>query len=361
MDLDLSKLFKGATINISINANMDAEAVKMFMQLLGNSANIKVNTTTTEKTAETSERQQTSNSQSNENKSNSEAGKKSDDMFDIAAVCKTIREYAELAKSGEDIKDTSAIMAEEINKMTNGRVHVFLGTIGRYHAILPNFIKTPEVCAMFRKDGKRGGWAGWLQFDKMEDVLRNAFTNHEIAEIVERHSTTLAGQKRAKCHKNSGYSQGTYGRVRPGSMMMRMRCKKGSDELAPMVIDAELARDLFEKGYTHVTIGSLSKNDVPVENSKYINLIFKKEKNRTRKEAKHKTMSRLHPYGLNKSAEDAEHRITTYAINGDAFQRTILNFFNETCTGLKECMFKLVPTGNENEHGVAYRIEKATA
>jgi hypothetical protein len=144
-------------------------------------------------------------------------------------------------------------------------------------------------------------------------------------------------------------------------MMMRMRCKKGSNELAPMVIDAELARDLFEKGYTHVTIGSLSKNDVPVENSKYINLIFKKEKNRTRKEAKHKTMSRLHPYGLNKSAEDAEHRITTYAINGDAFQRTILNFFNETCTGLKECMFKLVPTGNENEHGVAYRIEKATA
>ena len=184
MDLDLSKLFNGATINISINANMDAEAVKMFMQLLGgNSANIKVNTTT-EKTAETSERQQTSHSQSKENKSNSEDEKKSDDMFDIAAVCKTIREYAELAKSGEDIKDTSAIMAEEINKMTNGRVHVFLGTIGRYHAILPNFIKTPEVCAMFRKDGKRGGWAGWLQFDKMEDVLSNAFTNQEITEIV---------------------------------------------------------------------------------------------------------------------------------------------------------------------------------
>ena len=97
MDLDLSKLFNGATINISINANMDAEAVKMFMQLLGgNSANIKVNTTT-KKTAKTPERQQTSNSQPNDNKSNSEDGKKSDDMFDVAAVCKTIRVYAEMA------------------------------------------------------------------------------------------------------------------------------------------------------------------------------------------------------------------------------------------------------------------------
>lgn len=362
MELDLSKIFNGATINISINANVDMETVKMILQLLGNSGNISINTTT-EKTGKTSNEHQTPGSQSTEKKTGSEDKKKSDGIFDIVAVCKTIREYAELAKSGEDVRDTSAIMADEIDKMTNGRVRVFFGTIGRYHAIVPNFSKTPEVAALYYNQERNNKWGGWVSLDKMEDVLRNSFTNPTVSDSAdheEHESTTLAGQKRAKCHKNSGYSQGTYYRVRPGSMMMRMRCKKGSDELAPMVIDAALAKDLFDKGYTHVTIGTLSKNDVPVENSKYINLIFKKEKNRTRKEAKHKTMSRLHPYGINKSAEDVENRITTYAINGDAFQRTILNYFNETCTGLKECMFKLVPTGKENERGVAYRIEKAT-
>ena len=136
---------------------------------------------------------------------------------------------------------------------------------------------------------------------------------------------------------------------------MRMRCHKNSNVLAPMVIDSELADQLFTDGYTHVKIGMPSKGNVPVANPQSINLIFSKEDVRTRAERKSKDKSRLHPYG--KSSKDRNAN-STYCINGDAFQRTILNFFGDSCTGLEERLYKLVQTGNEKNGRIGYRIEK---
>jgi hypothetical protein len=43
---------------------------------------------------------------------------------------------------------------------------------------------------------------------------------------------------------------------------------------------------------------------------------------------------------------------------GDAFQRTILNFFGDSCKGLEERVYKLVQTGDEKNGRIGYRIEK---
>jgi hypothetical protein len=147
-------------------------------------------------------------------------------------------------------------------------------------------------------------------------------------------------------------------------MMMRMRCHKNSNELAPMVIDSKLARQMYNDGYTYVSLGAedkemsarMTNKVVDLMQSRTINLIFKKEATRTRAPRRSDRVSRLHPYG--KGGKNRS-RNSTFCINGDAFQRTILNWFGETCIGQKECFFRLVPTGKENPNGVSYRIEQA--
>jgi hypothetical protein len=186
----------------------------------------------------------------------------------------------------------------------------------------------------------------------MEDVLKAAFTNEQDEEKI---STTVLGGPRAKSHRSNGYRQGSYRRVKPGSMMMRMRCHKNSNVLAPMVIDSALADQLFTDGFTHVKIGMPSKDNVPVANPQSINLIFSKEDVRTRAERKSKDKSRLHPYGKSGKNRNVN---STYCINGDAFQRTILNFFGDSCKGLEERVYKLVQTGDEKNGRIGYRIEK---
>ena len=265
------------------------------------------------------------------------------------AVCKTIREYAAFVQNGENIDEVSALMRDEVSKMTNGRITVYFGHFARYHVLMPNFRNTPEVKALFQ-DKKH--WLGWVPFNKMEDVLRAAFTNEHEEEKI---STTVLGGPRAKSHRSNGYHQGSYRRVKPGSMMMRMRCHKNSNVLAPMVIDSALADQLFADGYTHVKIGMPSKDNVPVANPQSINLIFSKEDVRTRAERKSKDKSRLHPYGKSGKNRNVN---STYCINGDAFQRTILNFFGDSCKGLEERVYKLVQTGDEKNGRIGYRIEK---
>lgn len=355
--MEENKNSNGVTINLNFNVSIEAEAVKTVVDFLrsGNilsTVNININPTE-DATAPRQKRKYTRKNSGKESVSTTASDNKNSesahDDLDIMAVCKTIREYAAFVQNGENVAEVSALMRDEVSKMTNGRITVYLGLFGRNHALMPNFRNTPEVKALFR-DKKH--WLGWVLFNKMEDVLSAAFTNEQDEEKI---STTVLGGPRQKVHRPNGCRHGSYLRVKPGSMMMRMRCHKNSNVLAPMVIDSELADQLFTDGYTHVKIGMPSKYNAPVANPQSINLIFSKENVRTRAERKSKDKARLHPYG--KSTKDRKAN-STYCINGDAFQRTILNFFGDSCTGLEERLYKLVQTGNEKNGRIGYRIEK---
>ena len=355
--MEENKNSNGVTINLNFNASIEAEAVKTVVDFLRNwniPPTVNININPTEDAA--APRQKRKYTRKNNDKKSASAtasdnkkGESAYDGLDIMAVCKTIREYAAFVQNGENVSEVSALMRDEVSKMANGRITVYLGNFARHHVLMPNFRNTPEVKAMFQ--GKKR-WLGWVPFDKMEDVLKDAFTNKQDEEKI---STTVLGGPRAKSHRSNGYHQGSYLRVKPGSMMMRMRCHKNSNVLAPMVIDSALADQLFTDGYTHVKIGMPSKGNVPVANPQSINLIFSKEDVRTRAESKSKDKSRLHPYGKSSKNRNAN---STYCINGDAFQRTILNFFGDSCTGLEERLYKLVQTGNEKNGRIGYRIEK---
>lgn len=279
-------------------------------------------------------------------------------LIDIDAVCNAIREGITMIQNGEDLKVTSDLVAEEVRRLSENRITVYLARFGRYHMLMPNFRYTKEVVALYKNN-----WPGWVGVDKMKEVLVSAFCKASVNEPSEESTSVLSGT-RASGERTSGYKQGSYFRVKPGSMMMRMRCHKNSNELAPMVIDSKLARQMYNDGYTYVSIGSednrkiaeMTNKVVDLMQSRSINLIFKKEANRTRAPYKSPTISRLHPYG--KGGKNRS-RNSTFCINGDAFQRTILKWFNETCIGQKECFFKLVPTGKENPSGISYRIELA--
>lgn len=355
--MEENKNSNGVTINLNFNASIEAEAVKTVVDFLRNwnilpTVNININPTE-DAAAPRQKRKYTRRNSSKESVSTTASDNKNSesahDGLDIMAVCKTIREYAAFVQNGENVAEVSALMRDEVSKMTNGRITVYLGLFGRNHALMPNFRNTPEVKALFR-DKKH--WLGWVLFNKMEDVLSAAFTNEQDEEKI---STTVLGGPRQKVRRPNGCRHGSYLRVKPGSMMMRMRCHKNSNVLAPMVIDSELADQLFTDGYTHVKIGMPSKYNAPVANPQSINLIFSKENVRTRAERKSKDKARLHPYG--KSSKDRKAN-STYCINGDAFQRTILNFFGDSCTGLEERLYKLVQTGNEKNGRIGYRIEK---
>jgi hypothetical protein len=359
--MEENKNSNGMTINLNFSINIEDSAVKTLvdflrkwniLQTLGINSNPAENADG--KTAEEQKpapRQKRKYSRRNgAQKSGSAASENKDTEnpeINISAVCKTIREYAAFVQNGEDVNEVSALMRDEVSKMTNGRISVTFGRLGRYHTLIPNFLQTERVRAMFPQK-----WPGWVKFDRMFSVLNAAFTNEQEEEKI---STTVLGGPRAKSHRSNGYRQGSYQRIKPGSMMMRMRCHKNSNVLAPMVIDSALADQLFTDGYTHVKIGMPSKGNVPVVNPQSINLIFSKEDVRTRAERKSKDKSRLHPYG--KSSKDRNMN-STYCINGDAFQRTILNFFGDSCKGLEERVYKLVQTGDEKNGRIGYRIEK---
>jgi hypothetical protein len=270
-------------------------------------------------------------------------------MINIDAVCKSIRDAINMVKSGYDLKVTSDIMAEEVRGYSSNRIRVYLARFGRFQILMPNFRLTKEVAALYKHN-----WPGWVGVDKVKEVLVAAFCNSELTDPSDVSTSPLKGT-RAPGERPSGYKQGSYARIKPGSMMMRMRCHKNSNVLAPMVIDSALADQLFTDGYTHVKIGMPSKNNVPVANPQSINLIFSRETVRTRAEQKSKDKSRLHPYGKGGKNRSG---ISTYCINGDAFQRTILNFFGDSCKGLEERVYKLVQTGDEKNGRIGYRIEK---
>ena len=282
--MEENKNSNGVTINLNFNASIEAEAVKNVVDFLRNwnilpTVNININPTE-DAAAPRQKRKYTRRNSSKESVSTTASDNKNSesahDGLDIMAVCKTIREYAAFVQNDENVAEVSALMRDEVSKMTNGRITVYLGLFGRHHALMPNFRNTPEVKALFR-DKKH--WLGWVLFNKMEDVLSAAFTNEQDEEKI---STTVLGGPRQKVHRPNGCRHGSYLRVKPGSMMMRMRCHKNSNVLAPMVIDSELADQLFTDGYTHVKIGMPSKYNVPVANPQSINLIFSKENVRTR-------------------------------------------------------------------------------
>lgn len=280
---------------------------------------------------------------------------KKQNVIDIPAICNYIRECVNSVKEGDSIAEVSAALNSAVCKMSDGRLNVYLARFGRYHKVMPNFSKT---ATMMQKHG--GHWPGWVPVERVQDELQflneSSFVTESVAEIdvktrrLVKKSAPL--KKNAKFRKQRGYTQGSYQRVAKGSMLMRMRCHKDSTDMAPMVIDAQLAEKLFNDGYTHVKIGKLSRNNVPMANSRTINLIFTKEKERTAAEKNSDRLSRLRPYGKDGA------RVTTYAIGGDAFQKNILNYFGETCTGKDEKFFRLVQTGKENDKGIAYRIDQ---
>ena len=357
--MELSKVLNGITINVNIN--LSDEAVKMIAELLSNrqtSINNVVENIVKDadiespvdekKSAVRHSKRRNVGRKTRKNKTNAAERTQS---VDIEAVCATIREYAELVKNGVDVREASDAMHDKVMEMTDKRVDVYMANFGRYHILTPNFRFTQKVAAMYKRH-----WPGWVSLNEMESVLRDAFSRANIEDDPSYVSTTPLGGERAKSQRPTGYTQGSYKRVKRGSMMMRMRCHRGSNELAPMVIDATLGEQLFSNGYTHVKIGAPAKNQEPIANPKSISLIFTKEDVRTRAETKSKTKSRLHPYGKSHTKGD---RISTYAINGDAFQRSILKFFGDSCTGTSECFYRLVQAGKENEKGIAYRIEKA--
>ena len=210
-------------------------------------------------------------------------------LIDIDAVCNAIREGITMIQNGEDLKVTSDLVAEEVRRLSADRITVYLARFGRFHMLMPNFRHTKEVVALYKNN-----WPGWVSVDKVKEVLVSAFCRASVNEPSEKPTSILSGT-RASGERTSGYKQGSYFRVKPGSMMMRMRCHKNSNVLAPMVIDSALADQLFSDGYTHVKIGMPSKSSSDLANPQSINLIFSKEDVRTRAERKSKDKSRLHP------------------------------------------------------------------
>ena len=355
MEIDFSKLFGGITVNINVNITDDA--VKMLNSLLGNAAtkitvNNQSNTTAAEAPkAEATHVAEVAHEEAPTQEAPSQEATVQEEVktFDIKAVAKAIREYVALAQSGEDLNETSAIMTDEILKMTNGLVHVRLGAIGRCHNISTNFYGTKAIA-----DIKGKKWSGWIRTTDIEPTLEQAFADMS-AFVVHGEGDEffpLSG-KYSKCHKTFTQPKGSYTRVPAGSKLLRMRCHKNSDEMAPMIIDPEIARELFNESYTHVKIGATGKRIDGRLNSDSINLIFQKERVQTRAPKKSETISRLRPYGSHNGVP------TTYAIGGDAFQKSILRHFGETCQGMKECLFKIERTGNVTDKGIGYKITKA--
>ena len=361
--MDLQELLKNVTINVNINVGVDDETVQLLRQLLGSVAsNVTITTTKKGEKQPVADVPVIENDETPATDSHEADAVKEDDVLvqeqvwvshkpelDIPAIAKAIREYVNLAESGEDVKETSAIMTDEISKMSDGCISVYIASFGRFHKILPNFRNTPQIQDLY--DGRQ--WNGFVRLNDIEKVLYRAFsTEREVIAEEEHDSTSVISGEKRNVNRGSFTYKNNFERVQPGSCEIRIRCQKDSKQLAPMVIDPEIARFLYESSYTHVKLGAAVSLDKINDNS--LNLIFSREETRTRSPRKSKTISRLRPHGFNKNNGQA----TTFVIGGDEFQTSILKHFKMTCNSGQECVFTIQRTGKLNERGVAYRIDK---
>ena len=182
--MEENKNSNGVTINMNFNASIETKTVKTVVDFLRSwnilpTVNININPTE-DAAAPRQKRKYTHRNSSKESVSATASDNKNSEVahngLDIMAVCKTIRDYAAFVQNGENIFEVSDLMCDEVSKMTNGRITVYLGLFARHHMLMPNFRNTPEVKALFQGEKR---WLGWVPFDKMEDVLKDAFASEQ--------------------------------------------------------------------------------------------------------------------------------------------------------------------------------------
>ena len=268
--------------------------------------------------------------------------------FDLKKVVSYITDSVHLVESGEICQDVSDILNEDVLKETNGLVNLRLA--GSKYGVRVNLHETPQVVALHPMR-----WSGFVSLKNVETELLAAFSGIYSTED----STTPLSTTHRHSNRPSGYSQGSYKRVKRGSGQMRCRCHRNSDMLAPMVIDPEIGEFLYENGFTHVALTCTSKDngmDREFDHDR-LNLVFTKEPVPTRAPRLSMTISRLHPYGQNKAAG----KTSTYCLGSDTFNRSILKHFNQTCKGLEERLFNIRQTGPEKNGKIGYEITSVTA
>ena len=280
--------------------------------------------------------------------------------FDVKRVVKTIMDAMNLVSQGENPDEASEILRQEVHSLTNNRIDVIIrkSPKGRVSA---NFSETAELRQRhhhkwngklrpedFEKELKAVSDSEYVPVEETEQKTKPAASASTDADDPNRDSSTPLRMHIKKTRPQHPYSQGTYRRIKRGSHLMRMRCSKGSDELAPMVVDPEFAEEMMEKKMTHVHISRGSDKDG-------LYMVFVPENIRTRAPKKSSTISRLHPYGKN----NANGKVTTYAINSTRFQETILKHFNLECKGLQEQAFSFEIVKNADDK-CAIKIFKAT-
>ena len=366
--MELSELLKNITINVNVNVNISDESMELLRQLLGGAAGrININKTVTSDNNDNVGHSSDTVSTGNQENKNTNRQSPETHLIDVKVIADTIREYVALAESGEDITETSAILNAEILKMSDNRINVYIARFGRFHVVRPNFRNTPEIAALF--SGRQ--WNGFCALHEIETLLAKAFTacgaeirdNHIIV-IKDNDSrdaenvTSVVGGKRSPRKSTTYTYKNSFERVAPGSGEIRIRRRKDSDELAPMIIDSEIGRELYDNLFTNVQLrsgGKVTPEGTVLNVNDSLNLVFSKEENRTRAPYKSTVYSRLRPHGYNKTTS----QVTTYAINGDAFQNEILRHFNMTCASGQECIFEIRRcTAANAQSKIAYEIRK---
>lgn len=258
--------------------------------------------------------------------------------FDPEEVAKRIVSSMELLKDGFDLDEVNQDMTEAVRAMTDGLVDCYL-VVTPKRGIYAKFINTPALRAIH---GPR--WNGHIKTENIAAELARAFfkkveeapavpvpvTEQPSEEEVPVDSTTPCVSSRKFSRRKRGYAQGTYGRVKRGSMTIRMRRNKNGEGFAPMVIDPDFAQRMTEKKLTHVQIMRGQDSDAPY-------MFFTREDVPTRAPRNSAVYSRLHIYGINSNSGTP----TTYSINGSAFQESILKKFGLDASAIKEAMFEI--------------------
>lgn len=262
--------------------------------------------------------------------------------FDLKKVVGYIMDSIKLVQSGEDCTEVSDILRSDVLKETRDLVDICLRSTK--HGIKVYMHNIPQVVALHP-----ARWSGLENPDKVEASLLKAFSGKYS---VDDSTTPLSGKHR-DVKRPSGYSQGSYKRIKRGSGQMRCRCHRNSDQLAPMVIDPEIGEFLYNNGFTHVALsyGIKDMGSKYEVNEDRLKLIFTKEDIPTRAPRLSATISRLHPYGNGK-----EGKVSTYCLGSDTFNRSILNHFNQSCKGLEERVFQIKQTGSEKNGKIGYEI-----
>jgi hypothetical protein len=267
--------------------------------------------------------------------------------FELQKVVSYIIDSVNLVKSGEDCAEVSDILRSDVLSETHELVDICLRSTK--HGIKVYMHDVPQVVAMHPNR-----WPGLVSPESVETELKNAFSGKYAASD----STTPLSQKHRDVKRPSGYSQGTYTRVKRGSSQMRCRCHRNSDQLAPMVIDPEIGEYLYSNGFTHVALsyGIKDMGNKYEVNEDRLKLVFTKEDIPTRAPRLSTTISRLHPYGMGK-----EGKVSTYCLGSDSFNRSILKHFNQSCKGLEERVFQIKQTGAEKNGKIGFEITSVTA